>query len=382
MSRPLRRIARGVDLRIAERAYFADDFEAVNVPTEVPRTMEPHLAAVTRHATAEVDAAMQAAYLVHRDTVLTELEQQQLVAQAVTDVLERTLGRDSLVTAVVAVLQSSAHVRALDKLLQQRVSASVGSATALRSSLLRASAAKRMRPSAQPDILPKGRAYLFPCAAVRDPIFLIALLRLAPRFLVLDAQKETWWLDSTDAYDRHCRATRLVCFNGDTEVERYSLRWWTVPLAVKDWERMTTELLADRARAFPGWETVQHMLDYLHSLCAVDRVGSRAMCAFLARIGAPYQYEVQVQVAGELGITISNTAGVDEIGEAASTLCIESIGADSLALQHCPALRENDIVVEVNGLDVRDMDFSAALKTIVEATRPVSIVCEPAVLKK
>ena len=52
---------------------------------------------MTHRATAEVDAAIQDLYLRNRGIVLTELEVQQLVAQAVTDVLECTLGRDSLV---------------------------------------------------------------------------------------------------------------------------------------------------------------------------------------------------------------------------------------------------------------------------------------------
>ena len=38
-NRPLRRIARGARLVAVESAYFANDFAAVTVPTEAPRTM-------------------------------------------------------------------------------------------------------------------------------------------------------------------------------------------------------------------------------------------------------------------------------------------------------------------------------------------------------
>ena len=96
------------------------------------------------------------------------------------------------------------------------------------------------------------------------------------------------------------------------------------------------------------------------------------------------QYEVVVKAAKRhaLGLTIGDVESVPEIDhtKAASKLCLTSIDVDSLAKKECDTLSVNDIVVEVNGVDVREMSYAEARNVIVDASRPISLVCQSVVV--
>ena len=92
------------------------------------------------------------------------------------------------------------------------------------------------------------------------------------------------------------------------------------------------------------------------------------------------QYEVVV-TAGKhqtLGLTVSDIATVDAVdtATASSKLCLTAIDDDSLAKKRCAALRINDAILEINGVDVRRMSYDDARDVLVTAARPIKFVME------
>ena len=92
------------------------------------------------------------------------------------------------------------------------------------------------------------------------------------------------------------------------------------------------------------------------------------------------QYEVVV-TAGKhqtLGLTVNDIATVDAVdtATASSKLCLTAIDDDSLAKKRCAALRINDAILEINGVDVRRMSYDDARDVLVTAARPIKFVME------
>ena len=84
------------------------------------------------------------------------------------------------------------------------------------------------------------------------------------------------------------------------------------------------------------------------------------------------QYEVVVKAAKRhtLGLTVSDVATAKH----SSKLILTDIAGDSLAKKRCAALRVNDAILEINGVDVRHVSFQYARDILVSAARPISIV--------
>lgn len=61
-----------------------------------------------------------------------------------------------------------------------------------------------------------------------------------------------------------------------------------------DLHETTKTILADGARAFPGWESVALMLAHLHMHCTDDTARSRDLRQFLASAGAPFVAPIAV----------------------------------------------------------------------------------------
>ena len=84
------------------------------------------------------------------------------------------------------------------------------------------------------------------------------------------------------------------------------------------------------------------------------------------------QYEVVVKAAKRhtLGLTVDDVATAKH----SSKLILTDIAGDSLAKKRCAALRVNDAILEINGVDVRHVSFQYARDILVSAARPISIV--------
>ena len=84
------------------------------------------------------------------------------------------------------------------------------------------------------------------------------------------------------------------------------------------------------------------------------------------------QYEVVVKAAKRhtLGLTVDDVATAKH----SSKLILTDIAGDSLAKKRCAALRVNDAILEINGVDVRHVSYQYARDLLVSAARPISIV--------
>ena len=134
----------------------------------------------------------------------------------------------------------------------------------------------------------------FSADEVHSVTFVVVWLRWCAHYIVGEKEHDhghwVWWEDDEVEFDdRHVRGTAVLCDTKSQDARLFSFRWWnerTMSLALLvDTAKILEASGSEAAYDFPGWESTEHVLEFLKAEIKKASVESAPLRAFLVSAG-------------------------------------------------------------------------------------------------